>query len=319
MSENSLLKKGIILIIIVLFLEANVTYSIGEDSGIKSVINAADNIPNTISRTSICNGSLSGYVNDTSMNPIEGARVRVYFHGTYEENYSDSSGYYHVTNIPICYCMKNATASKEGYTTEWVLLSITENTTYDFVLTTLSCYPVLDGTMGENGWYVSDVMVTFVGDCYYVKYRLNDGSWQTYTSPFMVTEDGIYTLWWYALDSHGNTSEGCIDFKIDQTDPTINLTIEKIGFRKWSITADVYDETSGVAKLELYLNGELRFEVTEPPYEWVVTNPNDKVQAIVYDNAGNAVSKEVTVQSNSQSQSSSVTPIQRSMINMQRR
>ena len=75
------------------------------------------------------NGTLSGYVKDTSMNPIEGAKVRVYFHETYEEDYSDSSGYYHVTNIPICYCLKNATASKEGYTTEWVLLAIGENTT----------------------------------------------------------------------------------------------------------------------------------------------------------------------------------------------
>jgi len=80
-------------------------------------------------------GSLSGYVNDTSMNPIEGARVRVYFHGIYEEDYSDFSGYYHVSNIPICNCTKNCTASKAGYNTEWVLLGISENTTYDFVLT----------------------------------------------------------------------------------------------------------------------------------------------------------------------------------------
>lgn len=82
-------------------------------------------------------GSLSGYVNDTNMDPIEGALVRVYFHGTYEENYSDSSGHYHVTNIPICWCMKNCTASKEGYSSEWVLLGIIENTTHDFVLTPL--------------------------------------------------------------------------------------------------------------------------------------------------------------------------------------
>jgi hypothetical protein len=80
------------------------------------------------------NGSLSGYVNDTSMNPIEGARIRVYFHETYEENYTDSSGYYNVNNIPICYCLKNCTASKVGYKTELVELSINENTTYDFVL-----------------------------------------------------------------------------------------------------------------------------------------------------------------------------------------
>jgi hypothetical protein len=89
-------------------------------------------VPNTI----LHNGSLLGYVNDTKEDTIEGALVRVHFHGTYEEDYSDSTGFYHVTNIPICYCMKNTSCSKNGYKTEWVLLSIAENTTHDFVLAT---------------------------------------------------------------------------------------------------------------------------------------------------------------------------------------
>ena len=83
-------------------------------------------------------GTLSGYVNNTNMHPIEGALVRVYFHGTYEENYSDASGYYHVTDIPICYCLKNCTASKEGYYSDWVLMGIVEDSWYDFVLESMS-------------------------------------------------------------------------------------------------------------------------------------------------------------------------------------
>ena len=96
------------------------------------------------------NVTLSGYVTDSAMNPIEGARVRVYFHETYEENYTDSSGYYNVTNIPICWCLKNATASKDGYTTEWVLLAIGENTKYDFVLTPLGKTLYVGGSGPEN-------------------------------------------------------------------------------------------------------------------------------------------------------------------------
>jgi len=106
----------------------------------------------TISTISLNEGSLSGYVNDTLMNPVQGARVRVYFHETYEEDYTDSSGYYHVTNIPICYCLKNATASKAGYTTEWVLLSIDENTTYDFVLTPLDGNTLYVGGDGPGNY-----------------------------------------------------------------------------------------------------------------------------------------------------------------------
>ncbi len=98
----------------------------------------------TPSTTITYDGSLSGYVKNTNMDPIDEARVRVYFHGTYEEDYTDSSGYYHVTDIPICYCLKNATASKVGYETEWILLSITENTAHDFVLTSLDPVPDLD-------------------------------------------------------------------------------------------------------------------------------------------------------------------------------
>jgi hypothetical protein len=80
------------------------------------------------------NGTLSGYVKDINMNPIEGVRVRVSFHETYEQNYSDENGYYHVTNIPMCYCMKNASCYKPCYSSEWVMLAIVENTIHDFTL-----------------------------------------------------------------------------------------------------------------------------------------------------------------------------------------
>jgi hypothetical protein len=116
------IKKILVITIILLFISVSVIPSTG---------NIVEKKP-TMSTN--YDGNLSGYVNDTSMNPIEGARVRVYFHETYEENYTDSTGYYNVNNIPICYCLKNCTASKNEYKTEWVLLSIVENTTYDFVL-----------------------------------------------------------------------------------------------------------------------------------------------------------------------------------------
>jgi len=104
------------------------------------------------------NGTLSGYVKDTSMNPIEGARVEVYFHETYEEDYSDSSGYYHVTNIPICYCLKNATVSKKGYRSECVLLSIDETTIHNFTLTRLSNTLYVGGSGPGNYSRIQDAV-----------------------------------------------------------------------------------------------------------------------------------------------------------------
>ena len=142
--QNRLFRKVLFLTIIVLFVGISVIPSTGK-------------IDVTTSGTTIYDGSLSGYVNDTSMDPIEGVRVRVYFHGIYEEDYSDSTGYYHVTNIPICWCVKNCTASKEGYTTEWVWLAIYEDTTYDFVLTPLTQY---DGSLSG---YINDTSMNPIG------------------------------------------------------------------------------------------------------------------------------------------------------------
>lgn len=132
------LYKILVMGIIFLFIGAVIAPTIASDTAISITL---DN-----------DGSLLGYVNDTSGNPIEGALVRVHFHETYEEDYSDSTGFYHVTNIPICYCLKNATCSKEGYKTEWVLLGIVENTTYNFVLTSnyTSDAPTIDGPTDGN-------------------------------------------------------------------------------------------------------------------------------------------------------------------------
>jgi len=133
MSNKTLLQKGIIFAVIILFFGTSVTATLVGD--------AVEKVPSFTTCYSIATtqkiinkGTLSGYVNDSSMNPIKGARVRVHFHGTYEENYSDSSGYYTVDNIPICYCLKNCTAHKKGYKTTWTLLAVDENTIHDFVL-----------------------------------------------------------------------------------------------------------------------------------------------------------------------------------------
>ena len=126
--NKDIVRKAVVLSVIFLFIGVGVYPTI------------ATKIDNTISKTLVYDGTLSGFVYDTFSNPIKGALVRVHFHETFEEAYSGEDGYYFVDNIPICYCYKNATCSKEGYKTEWVLLGIYENTKYDFVLTTSSPY-----------------------------------------------------------------------------------------------------------------------------------------------------------------------------------
>jgi hypothetical protein len=246
----------------------------------------------------VFNGSLSGFVTDPLMNPIEGALIRVHFHETYEEDYSDENGYYHVTNIPICYCMKNATCSKEDYKTEWVLLGITENTTYDFVLYPLEPYPVFNGTMC-GGWWNSPVTVSFVFDPEEVaEIWYGYKGWHRYTEPFVVNENGSICIDYYWINYEGEQSPPatfCLD--IDQIPHQTYLTWEvyKIGFRwyvKFILTAS--DELSGMSPcLEIYINDMLLgiFEVWTWPtvfdIQWFKTLKYVKFGFRCYDMAGN--------------------------------
>lgn len=248
------------------------------------------------------NGTLSGFVRNSSSNSIEGALVRVYFHGEYSENYSDSNGYYHVTDIPLCYCLKNATCLKEGYKTEWVLLSISENTTYDFTLYSLGfLYPIFNGTLGWNNWYISPVEVSFVYDPLEVaEIWYNYKGWHNYTEPFLIDEEGVITVEFYWIDYEGVQSPvQSFILKIDQTPPITELQWEvfKQGLTWYVIKCKLtaVDSISGMnPHLFIYLNDVLQgeFDVfTWPTFEfeihWLKIFKNFTFKFICFDNAGN--------------------------------
>jgi hypothetical protein len=153
-------------------------------------------------------GTLSGYVNDTSMNPIEGALVRVHFHGTYEENYTDETGYYHVTNIPICYCLKNCTASKEGYYPDWVLMGIVEDRWYDFVLTSIPS-PDLD-CEGELKWENVEPGATLT-DSFEIS---NTGEPESLLA-WKIVEYPEWGEWSFSLEAGGNLTTELSPITID--------------------------------------------------------------------------------------------------------
>ena len=184
--RKNMLKKGLTVAVVFFFVGMDVTPLIGIAEVNKS------------SMMTFFDGSLSGYVNDTLMNPIEGARVRVYFHETYEEDYTDSYGYYYVTNIPICYCLKNATCSKEGYKTEWVLLSIVEDTTHDFILTSINNPPgaptITAPEEVKRGRFFNVKVVTTDPDDDDVYYKFEvDGHNAGWNGPF--ASDKVYKHW----------------------------------------------------------------------------------------------------------------------------
>ncbi|HID25415.1 MAG TPA: hypothetical protein EYP23_03000 [Thermoplasmata archaeon] len=189
----------------------------------------------------------------------------------------------------------------------------------------------LSGTMGENNWYISSVTVTLTatdGDgsgVDHIYYKLDGGSQVTYTSPFSVTAGGSHSVEYWSVDNVGNTETHHHEtFKIDVDIPEIEITQPENGiyFRgnkiwpifnwtllNWSkpfifgnitIKTDATDGTSGVEKVEFYIDGSPLSTDTTPPYEWLWDETaflTHTIEVKVYDNAGHTAtaSKEVWI------------------------
>jgi hypothetical protein len=88
---------------------------------------------------------------------------------------------------------------------------------------------------GNNGWYTSDVTITLTATDDYkvdtIYYRIDGGSWLTYTSAISIGIEGEHTIEYYAVDQVGNVgSIGSVSFKIDKTAPTASINIPQAGY-----------------------------------------------------------------------------------------
>lgn len=79
-------------------------------------------------------GHLSGQVTDTSGMPLENVKIRIEYHGIFQETFSDENGFYAFSDIPVCFCLKRVTASKDGYSDFVTEIGISEHTVLDIVM-----------------------------------------------------------------------------------------------------------------------------------------------------------------------------------------
>jgi hypothetical protein len=145
----------------------------------------------------------------------------------------------------------------------------------------------ISGTMGENGWYVSDVTVTFTAFGNDTLYRVDGSDWEIYTGPFGVTTDGFHVV----ECTHDMEHIYYAFFKIDKTPPEIYLLKQRVGIHTMTFIANVYDATSGIWRVEFYLDGELQVTDYDFPFEWTWDGSGEHiVTATVFDFAGNSAS-----------------------------
>jgi hypothetical protein len=163
---------------------------------------------------------------------------------------------------------------------------------------------------GENGWYVNDILVTICAedpelapgipgsgicgivvngqfypeDCVTIIIGLDDG-------------DDVKVEYW-VIDCAGNVEDSHTFYiDMDQTDPTVDLTYEVISgnpIQGWVLefTATCSDATSGMDRVEFFLNGGLQSVVygSGPTYQWSFIYHGGmyfNIIADAYDIAGN--------------------------------
>ncbi|KAA0001778.1 MAG: hypothetical protein FE044_04010, partial [Thermoplasmata archaeon] len=190
------------------------------------------------------------------------------------------SGYYHLLYYGI---------DKIGYHTPTVVIRIMVETSNPPETSIILDPAVPDG---NNGWYISNVGVSFVasdGDSNHVTtyYSIDGKEWQQYTHP-LTLGDGVHIIKYYSIDENGNKEAvKTKEIKVDIYAPVI--TVEKpknylyifdreiIPLRKpviigsITIKASIEDPaTSGIDKSTLYIDGTPRqtFESSIECIEW---------------------------------------------------
>lgn len=127
----------------------------------------------------------------------------------------------------------------------------------------------IDATLGDNGWYKSDVQVVLSATdngsgVAKTEYSFNGTDWMTYVSALIINTEGITNISYRSTDNAGNIETvKTLTVKIDRTNPTLNLAPSQSIL--WSpnrklvdvmVNGSAADVTSGIASLVITVADE---------------------------------------------------------------
>lgn len=207
-------------------------------------------------------------------------------------NYTNSTASVGIWNVSVIATDDIDTVSK---TWNWTV-NVQSPTDITPPITNIS----LSGTLGNNSWYISNVSATLsatddISGINYTKYNINNGSWFTYTIPFIVSTESTNTVYYYSVDNASNKElNKSQTIKIDKTPPG---SITNIGnthgrtYINWTWTDPTTSDTSGFAYVMVYLNGLYKTNVSKGVRFYNATgllpNTNYRLNTHTVDNAGN--------------------------------
>jgi parallel beta-helix repeat protein len=152
----------------------------------------------------------------------------------------------------------------------------------------------LFGTLGGDGWYVSEVEIILDADDEWsdidvTQFRIDEGAWQSYSAPFDISDDGLHILEWFSEDDAGNIEDvQSTQIKID------NGTVFDTGTVNISLACS--DSCSGVDCVE-YRPDDGQYETCESETYIQLSqigNGTHELSVRVSDHAGNEIVQELT-------------------------
>jgi hypothetical protein len=119
---------------------------------------------------------------------------------------------------------------------------------------------VTGGTVGDNGWYRSDALVTVSAaddrDVTPVVETGESAGWQAYAGPVTVSGEGKHVLSFRAHDAAGNSSGArTLPVWIDATAPATELSVTKVVKDTATVRLSATDVLSGVARTVYRVDG----------------------------------------------------------------
>lgn len=120
-----------------------------------------------------------------------------------------------------------------------------------------------DGLVGEGGWFTSSVTVTLsAGDDLSgvdsILYSLDGVAWRRYVEPFIISDDGQFTIYFRTIDKAGNMEDIRAEtIKIDKTPPTTVANYDKAWRNTdFTITLTATDGGSGIKEVYYRINAD---------------------------------------------------------------
>ena len=162
----------------------------------------------------------------------------------------------------------------------------------------------IDGTQGDAFWFTSDVRITlaFVDSGSGVEttfIRVDQNPWQAYTTPLVLSADGVYNVSFYARDRVGNLGGSTwVRIPIDRTPP--DLTVDPlpalVTHSGVTVTWAGSDGTSGIRGYEISVDGGPFGSVgTASAKQLILADGDHTIRIRASDNAGHNVTASIAV------------------------